>query len=84
MRYFFLLLRFLFFFRNKEKKMKNYFEIKKFLKCTFLSLCLSNERVLSLYFQVGMYTYISNVFTPEKYEKKEKIRNCFLRPSGVV
>ena len=26
----FLLLRFLFFFRNKEKKMKNYFEIKKF------------------------------------------------------
>ena len=45
---------------------------------------VANKKVLSLYFQVGMYTYISKAFTPEKYEKKEKIRNCFLRPSGAV
>ena len=44
MRYFSFLLTFLFLFRNKKEKSKNYFEIKKvFLKCPFLSLYLRGK-----------------------------------------
>ena len=48
------------------------------LKCTFLSLYLRGKD-FSFYFQVGKCTYKLKVFTPEKYQKKEKTRHCFLR-----
>ena len=43
------------------------------LKCTFLSLYLRGKD-FSFYFQVGKCTYKLKVFTPEKYQTKEKTR----------
>ena len=51
-----------------------------FILCTFLSLLLRGKD-FSLHFQTGIVT-TSRFYLPQKYQKKEKARNCFLQPYG--